>query len=872
MPDVMSTVNDLKSLPDQALQVELARPSGAVPAYLVLAEAQRRQTMRQAATADRNKQPVGSVYDDVIKDMMARQPPPGVAPAGATPPPSGPPAAPPTPQNFRPATGMAEGGEVDDEDGSDSDMVEMPRFNLQQAVADTARRHNLDPADLYGVVQTESGGDPKAVGPKTKHGQAAGLMQLMPDVARKYGVDDRMNPQQSLDGGASYLHDLYTMFGDWDLARAAYNAGPGNVQKYGGIPPFKETQNYIARADNFAQQFKGAQPGIVPIAEPDKPGPDDVPAAAAATKAVQSESPMAAETSGLASLDLANLPATSSRGFVLPPAYTAQPDNTPAPAPAAPVAARPPKDPYSSENLKNLYDAQNDMRALPVQQNDRERAIQNMIDQWYAEAQKRKKPTIWDYMANFGAGMASTPSRNWAQSIAGGVVGMGKGLAQQQEDARKQQLEAMGIDLKLDDQMRTQQQKQIDNAKDMAKTQETAYNQALVHDEAQKQRTMQELLKGRSEVQYQRVSDGVPPGYEVVTPDLLNPSMQYVAAPMRIKLDAVQHAKLLPFLPGYKPGDMVPYAEFKQAGIEAAKAALPKAPTAESQKLIYQTALGKLERERSAAGQPPINAADLPSVMTAIRTSKTLTDEEKQNAIAFAQANTTPASTGTTAATRAGAILSSRMVSLIDTRTGQAFSTNMADFNEMNAQEPGRYVQASVGMPVMNKESVYGDIIYNINHTRQAVQQLGSMNAKQRAELTAALQSTDPQNAVHTFITGTIGTSMTDQQKEAVIAIRQLMENAMMLRTLGAMGQGSDDLRHAIIDTLPGAKSPDVPYMLRQLDQFYQTVQRLHKGLPTLGNNPRAGETPTTPVTPTTPSTDDKNKKKKSLDEIFVKP
>ena len=121
MPDVMSTINDLKSLPDQALQMELTRPSGAVPAYLVLAEAQRRATMRQAAQADRSRQPVGSVYDDVIRDMMARQPPPGIAPAGMTPVGSAPPAAPPMPQNFRPAVGMAEGGEVDDDGEQDDD-------------------------------------------------------------------------------------------------------------------------------------------------------------------------------------------------------------------------------------------------------------------------------------------------------------------------------------------------------------------------------------------------------------------------------------------------------------------------------------------------------------------------------------------------------------------------------------------------------------------------------------------------------------------------------------------------------------------------------------------------------------------------------
>jgi hypothetical protein len=132
MPDAVTQVNDLKGMPDQALQMELMNPSGAVPAYLVLAEAQRRQLMRQSAVTQQNQAPVGSVYDDVIRSMMARQPPQGAAPAGMTPPPAAPPAAPQTPQNFRPPQGMAEGGEVDDDDyaddeeGGDDDILEMP--------------------------------------------------------------------------------------------------------------------------------------------------------------------------------------------------------------------------------------------------------------------------------------------------------------------------------------------------------------------------------------------------------------------------------------------------------------------------------------------------------------------------------------------------------------------------------------------------------------------------------------------------------------------------------------------------------------------------------------------------------------------------
>ncbi|MGR3436413.1 MAG: lytic transglycosylase domain-containing protein [Shimia sp.] len=105
---------------------------------------------------------------------------------------------------------------------------------------DAARRHGI-PEDLFlRLVQQESGWNATA----RSHKGAFGLAQLMPGTARALGVDSA-DPAQNLDGGARYLAAQYRTFRDWRLALAAYNAGPGAVQKYGDIPPFRETQDYV---------------------------------------------------------------------------------------------------------------------------------------------------------------------------------------------------------------------------------------------------------------------------------------------------------------------------------------------------------------------------------------------------------------------------------------------------------------------------------------------------------------------------------------------------------------------------------------------------------------------------------------------------
>ena len=103
-----------------------------------------------------------------------------------------------------------------------------------------ARRHGV-PEDLFlRLVQQESGWNASA---RSNKG-ALGLAQLMPQTARALGVNP-LDPVQNLEGGAKYLRRQYETFGNWRLALAAYNAGPGAVERYNGVPPFRETRNYV---------------------------------------------------------------------------------------------------------------------------------------------------------------------------------------------------------------------------------------------------------------------------------------------------------------------------------------------------------------------------------------------------------------------------------------------------------------------------------------------------------------------------------------------------------------------------------------------------------------------------------------------------
>jgi soluble lytic murein transglycosylase-like protein len=118
-----------------------------------------------------------------------------------------------------------------------------------------AAGNGIDPALLKGLVSQESGFNPSA----RSGAGAVGLTQLMPGTAASLGVTNPLDPVQSLQGGAKYLRQQLDRFGgDEKLALAAYNAGPGAVQKYGGVPPYTETQNYVTSVMSKAAAYRGA--------------------------------------------------------------------------------------------------------------------------------------------------------------------------------------------------------------------------------------------------------------------------------------------------------------------------------------------------------------------------------------------------------------------------------------------------------------------------------------------------------------------------------------------------------------------------------------------------------------------------------------
>jgi soluble lytic murein transglycosylase-like protein len=123
---------------------------------------------------------------------------------------------------------------------------------------------------IKAVAMVESGFDPRARSPKG----AQGLMQLMPATARRYGVRDPYDPWDNLRGGTAHLRDLLDAYdGDLTLTLAAYNAGAGAVKRYGGVPPYRETRNYVAKINDLLDGKAVAHPKAAANAPRREPAP-----------------------------------------------------------------------------------------------------------------------------------------------------------------------------------------------------------------------------------------------------------------------------------------------------------------------------------------------------------------------------------------------------------------------------------------------------------------------------------------------------------------------------------------------------------------------------------------------------------------------
>lgn len=127
----------------------------------------------------------------------------------------------------------------------DAETAVNDRFD--DVIAEHAQAQGVSPALVRAVIQLESGFNPSAVSPKG----ALGLMQLMPGTARELGVDNPFHPAQNIRGGVTYLRRLLDKYNqDVSLALAAYNAGPGAVERYGSVPPYRETREYVRKITN----------------------------------------------------------------------------------------------------------------------------------------------------------------------------------------------------------------------------------------------------------------------------------------------------------------------------------------------------------------------------------------------------------------------------------------------------------------------------------------------------------------------------------------------------------------------------------------------------------------------------------------------
>lgn len=137
--------------------------------------------------------------------------------------------------------------------GVDWHSTPLRRSDFIDEVRAAAEIHGVEESLVRAIMHAESWFNPNAV----SHAGAEGLMQLMPATQQQFGVDDPFDPLSNIAAGTAYLAELLEQFDDWELAVAAYNAGPGAVRRHGGVPPFSETVEYLRRVRILRARYRG---------------------------------------------------------------------------------------------------------------------------------------------------------------------------------------------------------------------------------------------------------------------------------------------------------------------------------------------------------------------------------------------------------------------------------------------------------------------------------------------------------------------------------------------------------------------------------------------------------------------------------------
>jgi hypothetical protein len=170
---------------------------------------------------------------------------------------------------------------------------------------------------------------------------------------------------------------------------------------------------------------------------------------------------------------------------------------------------------------------------------------------------------------------------------------------------------------------------------------------------------------------------------------------------------------------------------------------------------------------------------------------------------------------------------------LLDTKNGNApILMNWNDYNHAIKAEPGRYIPAGTAVPALNKTALLEDIRGNVQQVRNSLGAMPDFGTMDKGKIALALRSRDPRGAISALISGGAAGALTPAQQDYLINTTNLIENAMAMRSVLGAGQGSEDLRSAIMATIPGPATPNKAYALQQLKVFERVLDRLGRGVP----------------------------------------